>query len=29
LKPAITLPGHGPAIEGHATIEALAVNVGV
>jgi hydroxyacylglutathione hydrolase len=29
LKPAISLPGHGPAIEGHEEIEALAQRVGV
>jgi hydroxyacylglutathione hydrolase len=28
LKPEITLPGHGPEIEGHAGIEALAHSVG-
>lgn len=29
LKPAITLPGHGPAIHGHGEIEGLARRVGV
>jgi len=29
LKPALTLPGHGPEIRGHEEIEALARSVGV